>query len=156
MTIMLHTIGYQGRDPGSFVAALRAAGIETLIDIRAVPHSRKPGFSKTQLARHLQEAGIAYLHLVALGNPPAGREAAKAGRMEDYRRAMESQLDSAAGQGDLRSAAERAAAAPSCLMCFEADSAQCHRSLVAARLAERHGFAIRHIPGTERQATLAL
>ncbi|MDA0702016.1 MAG: DUF488 domain-containing protein [Proteobacteria bacterium] len=156
MTVTLHTIGYQGRDPESFVAALIAAGIATLIDVRAGPHSRKPGFSKSQLAQHLQEAGIAYLHLVALGNPPAGREAAKAGRIEDYRRAMGGQLDSEAGQGDLRNAAGCAAASPSCLMCFEADAAQCHRSLVAARLADQHGFQINHIPGTERQTALPL
>lgn len=156
MTVTLHTIGYQGRDPESFVAALLAAGVATLIDVRAVPHSRKPGFSKSQLARSLQEAGIAYLHLVALGNPPVGREAAKAGRREDYRRELEAQLDSDAGQGDLRNAAEHAATAPSCLMCFEADAAQCHRSLVAARLAEHHGFEIHHIPGAERQAALPL
>lgn len=156
MTITLHTIGYQGRDRESFVAALLAAGVATLIDVRAAPHSRKPGFSKSQLARSLQEAGIVYLHLVALGNPPAGREAGKAGRQEDYRREMAAQLDSDAGQGDLRKAAEHAIAAPSCLMCFEADAAQCHRSLVAARLAAQHGFEIHHIPGTARQGALPL
>jgi uncharacterized protein (DUF488 family) len=89
MTVTLHTIGYQGRDPESFVAALLAAGVATLIDVRAVLHSRKPGFSKSQLVRSLQEASIAYLHLLALGNPPVGREAAKAGRREDYLRGME-------------------------------------------------------------------
>lgn len=155
MMPVLHTIGYQGRDPARFVAALRAAGVETLIDVRAVPQSRKPGFSKLKLARRLEEAGIAYLHLVGLGNPKPGREAAKAGRMDEYRRLMAAQLDGETGQADLRRAAAQAGASPSCLMCFEADPAQCHRSIVAARLADSVGLEIRHIPGEQRQAALA-
>lgn len=153
MTIALHSIGY---DPASFLGALHEAGIMTLIDIRAVPHSRKAGFSGTRLAEHLAAAGINYLHLVALGNPPAGREAAKAGRMADYRRAMTAQLGSTAGRNGLRIIAEQAAAAPSCLMCFEAEPGQCHRNLVAARLAQLHGFEIHHIQSAERQTSLRL
>src|SRR5688572_31287847 len=75
----IFTIGYEGATQTEFIAALKAAGVERLIDVRAVPLSRKPGFSKNILAAGLREAGIDYVHLKALGTPPEGREAARKG-----------------------------------------------------------------------------
>ena len=70
----------KARPRPELIAALQAAGVEQVIDVRAVPLSRKPGFSKNVLAAGLKEAGIDYVHLKALGTPPAGREAARKGR----------------------------------------------------------------------------
>src|SRR5205085_6906860 len=78
----LLTIGYEGCTIDAVVAALRQAGAQLLIDVRAVPQSRKPGFSKRQLAAALDEAGIAYVHLQALGTPKPGRDAVRAGHPE--------------------------------------------------------------------------
>ena len=75
----IFTIGYEGSTQDEFIAALQQAGVERIIDVRAVPLSRKPGFSKNVLAAGLSEAGIDYVHLKALGTPPAGREAARKG-----------------------------------------------------------------------------
>ncbi len=81
----LATIGYEGCTIDAVVQALQNAGTQLLIDVRAVPSSRKPGFSKRQLAASLDEAGIAYVHLQGLGTPKPGRDAVRAGhpaRME--------------------------------------------------------------------------
>ena len=65
----LATIGYQAATVTSFLAALRVARVELLVDVRAVASSRRPGFSKSRLAGTLEEAGIGYLHLRDLGTP---------------------------------------------------------------------------------------
>jgi len=76
------TIGYERATPSTLVAALRAAGVQTLVDVRALANSRKPGFAKGALSAALQEAGIGYLHLRALGTPAEGRAAVRAGHMQ--------------------------------------------------------------------------
>ncbi|MCH8182183.1 MAG: DUF488 domain-containing protein, partial [Proteobacteria bacterium] len=143
----LYTIGYQGASVEGFIAALKAAGVETLIDVRAVPASRRREFSKRSLAASLEAAGLAYVHLVGLGNPKEGRDAAKSGRLDDYRRIYTAHLDSEAGREALARAAEIAAASPACLMCLEADPAFCHRSMAAVRLAGERGFEIENLVG---------
>ena len=59
----IFTIGYEGATQAELVAALQQAGVARVIDVRAVPLSRKPGFSKNVLAAGLKEAGIDYVHL---------------------------------------------------------------------------------------------
>ena len=75
--LTLFTIGYEKARLADVVAALAAAGVATLIDVRDRPISRRPGFSKRQLAAAVEAAGIRYLHLQALGTPPEGREASR-------------------------------------------------------------------------------
>ena len=89
----IFTIGYEGATQAELIAALQGAGVEQVIDVRAVPLSRKPGFSKNVLAAGLREAGIDYVHLKALGTPPAGREAARKGRMDEMKRIYAAQLE---------------------------------------------------------------
>src|SRR6185369_12843167 len=82
----IFTIGYEGSTMPEFLAARRKAGVERVIDVRALPLSRRPGFSKTPLRLALEEAGIEYVHLKALGTPAEGRTAARAGRQTDLER----------------------------------------------------------------------
>jgi uncharacterized protein (DUF488 family) len=124
----IFTIGYEGTTQAELIAALQGAGVERVIDVRAVPLSRKPGFSKNVLAAGLKEAGIDYVHLKALGTPPAGREAARKGRMGEMKRIFAVQLETpeagiAAAQ--MIALAEEKASA---LLCFERDPAGCHRT----------------------------
>src|SRR5207237_10033602 len=91
--LRIFTIGYQGATVGEFLAALRQAGIEQVIDVRALPLSRRPGFSKSPLRAALEEAGINYVHLKALGTPADGRAAARAGRHDDLKRIYAGQLE---------------------------------------------------------------
>ena len=89
------------------------------------------------MRRHLLAAGIGYVHIRALGNPKEGRDAAKQGDTESYLRRMDERLASADGQAGLATAAEIAREGPICLMCYERDPADCHRSRVADVLVAR-------------------
>ena len=88
----IFTIGYEGTTVPEFLAAVQNAGVERVIDVRAIPNSRRPGFSKTPLRNALAEAGIDYVHLRALGTPAEGRAAARAGRDADLKRISARQL----------------------------------------------------------------
>src|SRR5689334_13795134 len=68
------TAGYQGHNIETFLDLLVSHGVEQLIDVRQLPFSRKPDFSKKRLTAHLAGAGIAYTHLVALGTPKPLRD----------------------------------------------------------------------------------
>jgi uncharacterized protein (DUF488 family) len=124
----IFTIGYEGATQAELIAALDAAGVEQVIDVRAVPLSRKPGFSKNVLAAGLKEARIGYVHLKALGTPPAGREAARKGRMDEMKRIYAEQLDTPEAAAQAAEMIGLAEETPSALLCFERDPAQCHRT----------------------------
>jgi uncharacterized protein (DUF488 family) len=124
----IFTIGYEGATQAELIAALRAAGVTRVIDVRAVPMSRKPGFSKNVLAAGLKEAGIGYVHLKALGTPPAGREAARKGDMATMERIYAAQLETPEAGAEAAQMLALADDEPSALLCFERDPAQCHRT----------------------------
>src|ERR1044072_4222369 len=124
----LFTIGYEGATQAELIAALREAGVERVIDVRAVPLSRKPGFSKNVLAAGLKEAGIDYVHLKALGTPPDGREAARERRMAEMKRIYAEQLETPEAGMDAGRMIALAEEMPSALLCFERDPAGCHRT----------------------------
>ena len=126
----IFTIGYEGATQAELMAALAAAGVERVIDVRAVPLSRKPGFSKNVLAAGLKEAGIDYVHLKALGTPPEGREAARKGRRDVLKRVYAEQLDTPEAAAQTAEMIALAEEKPSALLCFERDPMQCHRSLL--------------------------
>src|SRR5438874_2948404 len=89
----IFTIGYEGTTVPEFIVALKAAGVERVIDVRALPLSRRPGFSKSPLRAALGAAGVEYVHLKALGTPAEGRAAARAGRHADLERIYAGQLE---------------------------------------------------------------
>jgi len=124
----IFTIGYEGATQPELIAALKAAGVERVIDVRAVPLSRKPGFSKNVLAAGLREAGIDYVHFKALGTPPDGREAARKGRMAEMERIYAAQLETPEAGVQAAQMIDLAAEKPSALLCFERDPAHCHRT----------------------------
>jgi uncharacterized protein (DUF488 family) len=126
--VRIFTIGYEGATQSELIAALRAAGVERVIDVRAVPMSRKPGFSKNVLAAGLREADIDYFHLKALGTPPAGREAARKGKWEEMNRIYAEQLETPEAGADAARMIALAEEKPSALLCFERDPAGCHRT----------------------------
>ena len=126
----IFTIGYEGTTVPEFVGALQRAGVERVIDVRALPLSRRPGFSKSALRAALGEAGIEYLHLKALGTPAEGREAARKGRTADLRRIYAGQLELPEAIGQAAQMLELAGEKPSALLCMERDPAHCHRTLL--------------------------
>ncbi|MEO5773277.1 MAG: DUF488 domain-containing protein [Sphingomicrobium sp.] len=120
---------------GDFIAALTSAGIRQVIDVRALPLSRRPGFSKTPLKGALAEAGIDYVHLRALGTPAAGREAARKGRHAELERVYAGQLDLPEAIAQGAQMLDLAREKPSALLCFEREPAGCHRSLLLKAVA---------------------
>nr|WP_246523797.1 DUF488 domain-containing protein [Neoroseomonas eburnea] len=113
---------------------MREAGVQTLVDVRALANSRKPGFAKGALSAALEEAGIGYLHLRALGTPAAGREAARSGKPEVMRRIFAAHLAGTEPQAALANLKNLAGRQRVCLLCLEADPRHCHRTLVAEAL----------------------
>ncbi|MFZ1990611.1 MAG: DUF488 domain-containing protein [Alphaproteobacteria bacterium] len=142
MARQLATIGYEQATQAAVIDKLKAAGVEVLIDVRAVAASRRAGFSKTILANSLAEHGIDYVHLRALGTPKAGREAAHHGRIKEMHAIYKKHLKEPEAQLALAEAGEIASKRKAALLCLEADHARCHRSIIADRLAKSHGFKI--------------
>jgi uncharacterized protein (DUF488 family) len=126
----IFTIGYEATTMGEFLAALSEAGVKRVIDVRALPLSRRPGFSKTPLKTALAEAGIDYVHLKALGTPADGRSAARAGKQGELERIYAGQLELPEAMVQVEQMKELAMEQPSALLCFEREPAQCHRSLL--------------------------
>src|ERR1700691_2343329 len=115
----LYTLGYEGADIQLFIRTLLNAGVKVIADVRAVPLSRKKGFSKRRLSAQLASAGIEYVHFVDLGNPREGRDAAKAGNTNKFHRVYLRHLNCASAKIALKKLAELAASQATCLLCFE-------------------------------------
>lgn len=126
----IFTIGYEATTMREFLAALQGAGVQRVIDVRALPLSRRPGFSKSPLRHSLEEAGIDYVHLKALGTPAEGRSAARAGRQQDLERIYSGQLELPEAIVQAAQMRELAGERPSALLCYERDPACCHRTLL--------------------------
>lgn len=134
----LATLGYEDTTVPRFLEVLREAGVEMVVDVRAVAASRKPGFAKSRLAENLGGVGIGYLHLRGLGTPADGRAAARSGKYDELRRIYLVHLETSEAQDELERLADLVRSGKRvCLLCLEADPAHCHRTLVAEALAER-------------------
>lgn len=131
----IFTIGYEGATVSEFITALKTADVERIIDVRALPLSRRPGFSKSPLRSALEEAGIEYVHLKALGTPADGRAAARAGRHDDLERIYAGQLELPEAMAQAGKMLELAGEKPSALLCMERDPAHCHRTLLLSAMA---------------------
>jgi uncharacterized protein (DUF488 family) len=130
VTARVYTIGYEGATMDAFLSALMTAGVERVIDVRALPLSRRPGFSKSILASSLQAAGIEYVHLKALGTPKRGRDAAKKGDVATLRAVYDEQLHLPEAQAAAARMRDLIAEKPSALLCYERDPCHCHRTLL--------------------------
>lgn len=130
----LATIGYEAQTQEQVIDKLVRAGVEVVVDVRAIAASRRAGFSKNVLAASLAEAGIDYVHLRDLGTPKSGRDAARKGRVAEMRRIYEAHLAEPATQLQLAQAAGIARDRATALLCYEADPAGCHRRIVAERI----------------------
>ena len=139
----LFTIGYEKAKPEALMTELKRAKVKLLVDTRAVAASRKPGFSKRQLAATLDENGISYLHLQKLGTPDEGRQAARAGKLDTLWRIYAKHLKT---PGAIEAMDELIAIVKSgqavCLLCYERDKDCCHRSRIAEVVHERTGASV--------------
>src|SRR3954462_14128293 len=127
----LATIGYERATQPAVIDRLKAAGVEVVVDVRAVASSRRAGFSKTLLSASLNEAGIGYVHLRQLGTPKPGRIAARKGRVAEMTAIFEDHMAEPAAQLELAKATDLVREKKVALLCYEADAAGCHRTIVA-------------------------
>ena len=141
----LATIGYEGTTIDTVLTTLHDAQVGLLIDVRAVARSRKPGFSKRQLAAALDETGIAYVHLQGLGTPKPGRDAVRAGHPERMEVIFREHMTSHNAQAELARAKQLARERTACLLCFERDHTTCHRRLVAEMIVAETGQNVLHL-----------
>src|SRR5205085_5111523 len=128
----LFTIGYEQTPSKAVLDELESAGVKLLVDVRAVASSRRPGFSKSQLAGGLDERGIGYVHLRGLGTPKEGRLAARAGDAKRLERIYAKHLKIPQAKQELDELrALIAQSGPVCILCYERDHRQCHRRFIA-------------------------
>ena len=141
----IFTIGFEKRKIEEFIASLKDNGIDVMVDIRAVPHSRNRAYAKKNLEVTLSESGIEYILKSELGGPSELRKKVRAdGDYEYFFRHYEKLLDERTDcLKELSDLTERKTI---CLLCYEADPAQCHRSSVANRLKSlNNDFSIIHL-----------
>ncbi len=141
----LHTIGYEGQNLVSFGAVLEKYQIRRIVDVREIPLSHKSGFSKTRLREFLQSIDIEYIHAQSLGCPKEIRNDYRAGKDWECYKARYLQFMGTRTE-DLLSLLESVSGVTSCLLCFEADHSRCHRSFIAARLAEMSDGKLQVVP----------
>jgi uncharacterized protein (DUF488 family) len=145
------TIGYEQSTAGACFDALKQAQVGLLVDVRAVAASRRPGFSKRQLAAGLDEHGIRYVHLQKLGTPKEGRLAARSGRASEMLRIFERHLNTPEAQEQLAEltviakASQEQSGGAICLLCYERDPSHCHRQRLAEELHTRLGMKVEHL-----------
>ena len=134
----LFTIGYEQTPQKAVLDELQSAGVKLLVDVRAVTSSRRPGFSKNQLAAGLDARGIAYVHLKGLGTPKQGRLAARSGDYRTLERIFSAHLKRPEAKQELDElSALVKQAGPVCLLCYERDHRHCHRQMIAEIIEQR-------------------
>jgi uncharacterized protein (DUF488 family) len=139
------TIGYEGTTVDAVLSTLLGAGVRLLLDVRAVAASRKPGFSKRQLAAGLDAVGIGYVHLQGLGTPKPGRDAVRAGHPERMVPIFMAHMQGDRAQAELAQAIGLARDTRACLLCFERDHTTCHRRLVAEMITAETGQGVTNL-----------
>lgn len=150
------TIGVYGFTAPAFLAALRAAGVDLLLDVRQRRGVRGPDYAwanAVRLQSALAAAGIAYSHHKELAPTTELRQLQY---REDDRQGVgkrsRAELAPAYRDGYTREILDRVDLRPvveelagrvmGCLLCVERDPQACHRSLIAERLAAEHGFTV--------------
>ncbi len=145
----VNTIGHGRRPAEELVETLLAAGVETLVDVRRFPGSRRnPQFGRAALESTLEAAGIAYRHAEELGgrlSRQPGEERFGCIRVPAFR-SYAARMGAEPWQ---RALAEALAEPAPCLMCAETLWVRCHRRLISELLAAR-GHEVVHLLGPTR------
>jgi uncharacterized protein (DUF488 family) len=124
--------------------------VKLLVDVRAVASSRRPGFSKSQLAAGLDERGISYVHLRGLGTPKDGRLAARAGEFDILHKIYARHLKTPQAKEELDElSALVKQSGPVCILCYERDHRHCHRRWIAEAIEGRDGVKIENLVGKQ-------
>ena len=143
----LYTIGHSTRTLDELVSALKAHGIETLVDIRAFPMSRRlPHFNREALEHSLQEQGIRYIWIKALGGYRKTTRTDSphtALRNASFRNYADYTLTPEFGRA-ITELLQLARTSRTAYMCAERVYFRCHRMIVSDWLVA-HGHEVLHI-----------
>jgi len=149
-TKKLFTIGYEQTPASAVLDELERTGVKLLVDVRAVAASRRPGFSKNQLAAGLDERGISYLHLRGLGTPKDGRVSARNGKFDALHKIYSKHLKTPQAREELDElSALVKKTGPVCILCYERDHRECHRQWIAEIIRERDGVKVENLVGKQ-------
>jgi uncharacterized protein (DUF488 family) len=142
----LFTIGYEQTPAKAVLDELERAGVKLLVDVRAVAASRRPGFSKNQLAAGLDQRGISYLHLRGLGTPKDGRDAARSGKFDALHKIYARHLKTPQAKEELDELSSLVKkSGPVCILCYERDHLHCHRQWIAEIIEDRDGVKVENL-----------
>jgi uncharacterized protein (DUF488 family) len=142
----LFTIGYEQTPAKSVLDELERAGVKLLVDVRAVASSRRPGFSKNQLAAGLDQRGIAYVHLRGLGTPKDGRLAARGGQFDTLHKIYAKHLKTPQAREELDELSSLVQkSGPVCILCYERNHLHCHRRWIAEIIEDRDRVKIENL-----------
>lgn len=148
------TIGYEGLNVDAFMSLLARYDVETVVDVRELPLSRKPGFSKKALANTLNLTGLEYVHMADLGCPKPVRDRYREdGNWKRYTEGFLEHLESQ--ETAIAELSELVGTSNCALLCFEADFNYCHRSMVANAVRDYCGADISHIKASDANAKKA-
>ncbi len=139
------TIGYEGTSIEAFLECVKSAGVETLVDVRELPLSRKKGFSKNRLREAAAEKGIGYIHIKSLGDPKPGRDAAKSGNHALFEKLFNEHMATEVAVEGLAELEQIVGSTAACLVCFERNHMGCHRHIVVNELAKRESISVTHL-----------
>lgn len=134
--MLLYTVGFAQKSAERFFTLLRDSGVRRLVDVRLRPNGQLSGFARGNDLVYFLPAlsDCEYVHNPLLAPTPE--------ILDDYRKdkdwdAYVRRFDALMEQRDVPSALNHAAFAsvPCCLLCSEPTPEQCHRRLVAERIA---------------------
>jgi len=136
---VVFTIGHSTRTLEQFLSLLKAHGVKRLVDVRTLPRSRhNPQYNREVLPRSLEDAGIGYTHMPALGGlRHAGKNSPNTGWRNSSFRGFADYMQSQEFESALEELVELAEERQVALMCAEAVPWRCHRSLIADALLVR-------------------
>lgn len=138
----VYTIGYQGVTLEEFILRLKDERIKAIVDVRANPVSRKPGFSKKALSGRLAAEGIDYHHFPSLGILSRHRKVITDLDALFYIYATDLILNH---DETVAQVAAICQASRSALLCFEANPKESHRHVLALYIRHTHHTITRHI-----------
>ena len=151
----LYTIGHSTRSADELIDILNASAVTRLVDIRSIPRSRtNPQFNLDVLPETIREAGIAYVHLAALGGLRTKSERVEEGRNSGWeQRAFRNYADyaeTAPFREGLRELLEMASCETCAIMCAEAVWWRCHRRIVTDHVLAHDGSVVHLFTRTKR------
>jgi uncharacterized protein (DUF488 family) len=147
---VLYTIGHSTRTIEDLIAPLHAHQIQTVVDIRAFPMSRRlPQFNRDALQASLPGAGIRYVWMKGLGGyrKKIFAESPNVALRNDSFRNYADYMLTAEFETSVSELIALGEESPTAYMCAERVYFHCHRMLVSDWLVA-HGYQVLHIDGT--------